>query len=351
MNVKKSVPHPAGVCCGAMEGMVDRLIAAVARRYTRARIPSVTVSLLAEARMQAALAARRRHAPRALELAARMDAGEDGAAEEYGALATLALDEMREEVQERARALGPIEHLAAAAHHRFGDTDEEEYLDDPDLDRDMRVRLLSTLDSLNSTLGNYDAFVRAMEPLMHPDRPTRVLDLAAGHGGFAIAAARMARDRGAALEVTATDLKQEYLDIGREVAEREGLDVRFFVQDALDLSNLARGEYDVVMCTQSLHHFPAGMIARLFREAAGVAGRGVVLIDGCRSVMHGMLLPVLGAIRYRDRAFGHDAWVSFRRFFAPEELGLVVGLGPEGDAVEAKWMRPAHCLVRWRQAA
>ncbi len=332
-----------------MEQIVDAVIAAVAQRYTKARIPSVTVTLLAEARMQAARSVRRRYAAEAAELAARMDGGDRAAAEAYGALAERALREMRAEVQERARQLGAPEHLAAVVHDHFGDTDEPEYLDDPSLDRQMRVRLLSTLDALNGILGSYRAFLRAMEPLLCAGRTTRVLDLAAGHGGFAIAATRLAREQGLALEVTATDIKQEYLDIGREVAARDGLDVRFFVQDALDLSNIPRGEYDVVMCTQSLHHFPASMIARMFREAASVAGSGVLFIDGCRSVMHGLLVPVLGVMRYRDRAFAHDAWVSFRRFFAPEELGLVTGLGPEGDAVEAKWMRPAHCLVRWRK--
>lgn len=327
---------------------MDRVIVGVAQRYTKVRMPSLTVTLLAEARMQAAAHVRAQHADRAIELASRMDAGDREAAHAYGALADRALLEMRREVQERARALGFPERFAAAVHDRWSDTDESEYLDDPNLDRAMRVRLLSTLDSLNTMLGNYRAFLRAMEPLLDPHRPTRVLDLAAGHGGFAIEAMRMAKERGLPIEMTATDLKAEYLAIGEEVAEREGLPVRFLVQDALDLSNLARGEYDVVMCTQSLHHFPPSMIARMFREAASVAGRGVLFIDGCRSVMHGLLLPALGAVRFRDRAFAHDAWVSFRRFFAPEELGLIAGLGPEGGALEAKWMRPGHCLVRWQ---
>jgi ubiquinone/menaquinone biosynthesis C-methylase UbiE len=213
----------------------------------------------------------------------------------------------------------------------------------------MRVRLLATLDSFNTVVGNYRAFFRAMEPLLASDRPTRILDLAAGHGGFALEAMRIARERGMPIEMTATDLMSEYLALGEEVARREALPVRFAVQDALDLSNLREGEHDVVICTQSLHHFPPSMTARIFREATRVAGRGVVLIDGCRSVVQGLLAPMLGVFRYRDRAFAHDAWVSCRRFYAPEELGLLAGLAVPIESVEAKWMRPAHCLVRWRR--
>ena len=329
-----------------MDALMDGVMARVGRRFVSARIPSPSVALLGEARAVAAAHVRARHRAEARALAARMDRGDRVAAEAYGALAERALDEMRREVRARARALGAAEHVMASLHARLGDTDEKEYLDDSALDRAMRVRLLASLDSFNTIVGNYRAFFRAIEPLLVPGRPTRVLDLAAGHGGFALEAMRIARARGVALEMTATDLMPEYLSLGEEAARREGLGVRFAVQDALDLSNLRPGEFDVVMCTQSLHHFPAAMTARIFREAARVAGRGVVLIDGCRSVVQGLLAPVFGVFRYRDRAFAHDAWISCRRFYVPEELGLVAGLAEPEGAFESSWMRPAHCLVR-----
>jgi SAM-dependent methyltransferase len=333
-----------------MNAMADRLMAKMGRKFTGSRLPSPTVGLLGEARARAAARVRARHRDEALALAREVDAGDREAAEAYGALAERALGEMRREVTQIAGGLGPLERMAARVHARFGDTDEEEYLDDPELDRASRVNILRCLDAVNTTMGVYEAFLRAMRPLLSEERPTRVLDLAAGHGGFAIEAARVARRRGLPLELTASDLKPEYLALGEEVAEREGLGVRFVVQDALDLSNLDRGEYDVVLCTQSLHHFPPSLVARMFREAVRVTGRGVVLIDGCRSVLHGITVPTLGVLRYGDRGFAHDARVSFRRFFVPEELGLLTTLGPEGDAVEAKWMRPMHCLVRYSAA-
>ncbi|MCB9594004.1 MAG: methyltransferase domain-containing protein [Sandaracinaceae bacterium] len=331
-----------------MDALMDRAVGFVARRFTASRIPSVSVGLLGEARMKAALAALEAHRPRALELAAAMDAGERGAAEAYGAHAELALEDMRRRTLELATT--PIERAAARVHARFGDTDEAEYLDDPDLDPDMRVRMLDHLDAINRVVGNYRSFTRAMEPLFRPDGTTRILDLAAGHGGFALDVARMARDRGLPVTITATDLRPEYLALGEVAAAHEGLDVTFAVQDALDLSNLEPGAYDLIVCTQAIHHFSPSMTARMFRESARAAGRGVVFVDGCRSVMHSALIPALGIARYGDRGLAHDAFVSFRRFYAPEELGLIGQLGPEGPRVEAKWMRPAHCLLRYRAA-
>lgn len=325
-------------------------MARVGSWFTATGIRSPSIGLLADARRTAADTVLARHRDEARALAARLDAGDREAAEAYGALADRALEEMREEVIRRARSLGIAEHVTASLHARFGRTDEQEYLDDIALDRGMRVRLLATLDSFNTVVGNYRAFFRAMEPLLAADRPTRILDLAAGHGGFALEATRIARERGIPIEMTATDLVPEYLALGEEAARREGLPVRFAVQDALDLSNLRAGEHDILICTQSLHHFPPSMNARIFREATRIAGRGVVLIDGCRSLVQGMLAPVLGVVRYRDSAFAHDAWVSCRRFYAPEELRLIASLAVPDEPVEAKWMRPAHCLVRWRRS-
>lgn len=334
-----------------VQALIDRLVGRVARAYTDHRLPSPTLALLGEARMQAASTVLARHREEARALTQRMDEGDAAAAAAFGALAGRALTEMRRLALERARTLGAPEAIAAAVHARFGDTDEPEYLDDPALDRELRVRLLAKLDELNMVLGSYRAFFRAMRGCLAPEGTTRILDLAAGHGGFALEATRIARAEGIDVEFTATDLKEEYLALGEEVAVRERLPVRFAVQDALDLSNIERGPYDVVTCTQSLHHFDPGMVARIFHEAARVAGRGVVLIDGCRSVSHGLLVPALSMLRYGDRAFAHDAWVSFRRFYAPEELLVLTGLALDDDALECKWMRPAHCLVRWRRPA
>lgn len=316
------------------------------RTFTGARLPSPSVGLLREVRQRALTRVRARYREEALLLAKRADLGDREATVAYGTLAEQALSEMRREVRSIASGRGPLERVAAQLHERFGNTDAQEFLDDPDLDPVRRIRILANLDAVNTRMGIYAAVLRAMRPLVREGRLTRVLDLAAGHGGFAIEATRVARERGLGLEVTASDLRPEYLAIGAELAARKGLSVRFVVQDALDLSNVRPGAYDIILCTQSLHHFPPALIVRMFREATKVAGRGVVLIDGCRSVLHGLTLPALGAFRY-DATFAHDAWVSFRRFFAPEELELLMTLGPEGDAVEAKWMRPLHCLVRY----
>jgi SAM-dependent methyltransferase len=185
-----------------------------------------------------------------------------------------------------------------------------------------------------------------VRPLLRKDRATRILDLAAGHAGFTLEVARIAKREGLELELVASDVKAEYLEIGAQQAKRERLDVAFVLQDALDLGNIEPGRHDVITCTQSLHHFPAGPVTVMLSEALRVAGRGVVFVDGCPSVLGAAAVGSLCLFRYGNRAFAHDAVVSFRRFFAPEELELLARLVARGGALEVRCVAPGYTLVR-----
>jgi 2-polyprenyl-3-methyl-5-hydroxy-6-metoxy-1,4-benzoquinol methylase len=271
--------------------------------------------------------------------------GSDGAPswQAFADIAHTALGAYHSEVMRRARGLS---HAVAAVDRRWHASDKPELLDDPNLDQELRRRIMHRLDHANRTLRSYSYFLDELQPLLRTGEPTTILDLAAGHGGFAIAATELARSRGVELHFTATDLKREYLDMGAAAADKADVDVRFKVQDALDLSNIKPGEYDIILSTQSLHHFPSPLVAVMHDAAARVAGRGVVLIDGCRSALVGTFIGAWGMLHERAwRAFSHDAFTSFRRFFTPEELELLCRLSPLGEGVQVKWTPPGHIIA------
>jgi 2-polyprenyl-3-methyl-5-hydroxy-6-metoxy-1,4-benzoquinol methylase len=324
---------------------VDRAIRALARRLG----PTRGNRILSECRRRALAEVLAWARPEATVLAPRLDAGDAAARDALSRLAERALVDMRQRADNHAD--GSLAPTISAADAWWRSVTAGEHIDDPNLDEGLRRQAMEDLDSLNRVLGTYPAFLDMPGPLMKTDRPTRLLDLAAGHGGFAIALARDARQRGLALRITATDLKQEYLDLGAERARAEGLAVEFAKQDALDLSNLLPGDYDLVICTQSIHHFPPGLVAIMFEAAARVAGRGVVFIDGCRSLTRAAPLVAFVLLRFRNPVIAHDAYVSFRRFFVPEELALLARLGPWGDGAVATWAAPDHCLLRLDKAA
>jgi len=230
-------------------------------------------------------------------------------------------------------------------------SDAMEYIDDPTFPEARRTAAMRRLDGLNRLLGSYVRFLHALEPLLgpRPGAPVTVLDLASGHAGFAIALARLARARGLTLRVIASDLRDEYLEVGRRRAADEGVEVEFRVVDAFHIDRaFAPREIDVITCTQSLHHFGPAMVAGLVAESVRAAGRGILFIDPLRSVTNLLLLGALTWFGSLDPAFFHDATLSIRKSFVPEELGLVARCAPGGDSLEAFFLPPGFSALRTR---
>jgi SAM-dependent methyltransferase len=325
---------------------VDVAVGRIARWLAQSDTSFPALKILESSRKTACERALASHANDARRLAPLLDAGQPAARKELARIAERALGEMRRDARAIAAGQGVSRRLLANVHAWWADTRAEEYLDDPDFDPELRVRVLSHLDAMNDVLGSYQLFFDAVRPLLRPRGRTSILDLAAGHAGFSLEAARIAQREGLELRLVASDVKSEYLEIGAAAARAEDLEVSFLLQDALDLSNLERGAYDVITCTQSLHHFPAGLVAVMLSEALRVAGRGVVFVDGCPSLIGAAAIGSLCLFRYGDRAFAHDAVVSFRRFFAPEELELMTRLTARGERAEVKVLAPAYTLVR-----
>ena len=329
---------------------VDRFLRRAAQSVDKLGFRAPSIDRLRSARQNAAndiVDTYRREASELVELYL------DGDLQCRDTLASLvedALVEMRHWVLAHSARHGGLERSLAQTDRWWLAPELEELLDEPTFDENKRTRVLGDLDSLNRLLGSYQHFFDVLKPYFVQDRPTRILDLAAGHGGFALEAIRIAKAQGLELDVTATDLKAEYLELGRARARRENLPIKFAVQDALDLSSLAVNEgglsdYDIIVCTQSLHHFPPGLVNVMFHSAARASKRAVVFIDGCRSSLTAIPVVGLALARYKNLTMAHDSYVSFRKFFVPEELGMLCRLGPWADIVQSTWMRPGHCLM------
>ncbi len=340
-----------GGSVGPLDGRLDHWVRGVAARISSWGRPTATGLALASVRGEAAdraLDARHLVLRELAEVFTREGEAAEEITEAKNRLARIASDglaSMRRDVD--ARASRSWRAPLALLDRRWRETDTVELIDRVEFDQQKRVQLMAHLDEMNVTLGAYAAFFDVLRPFLRSDRPTRVLDLAAGHGGFLLEVARLAREEGLALELVASDIAQEYLAIGEVNAARRGLPVRFVVQDALDTTNLEPGAYDVIVCTQSLHHFPPGLVSVLVHEALRIASSAVVLIDGARSKTNAALIPMLGVLRYRDLPFAHDSWVSLRKFFSPEELGLLARFGATASpgaprGVTSRFLPPGH---------
>ncbi|MFO0607495.1 MAG: methyltransferase domain-containing protein [Polyangiales bacterium] len=274
------------------------------------------------------------------EHAAALDRAQYSNRDVFAPLADALVREHRRRVAERAEGLLGV----AARVDAWLPTDASEHVDDPALPAARRRRVIEDVDRFNRLLGSYVRFLDLVAPLL-PRAGGTVLDVASGHGCFPLALAAHARDRGLRLKVIATDLREEYLAVGRAKGDPA---VEFRVLDALALRGaFAPGAVDVITCTQSLHHLDAGTVAGFLAEALATAP-GVLFVDAGRAASAAAGAAALSLVGTRDPVFVHDAWVSVRRAFVREELALIARCVPGGERVEAMDVRPGFVALRTR---
>ncbi len=114
--------------------------------------------------------------------------------------------------------------------------------------------------------GLAEALLRLMPPLV-------IADLGAGEGGFALLLAQRAE------KVIAVDSSARMIEVGRETAQRAGIENVEFRQGDMEELPLEDGSVDLVFFSQSLHH--ALHPERAVEEAARIlrAGGRIVILD------------------------------------------------------------------------
>lgn len=252
------------------------------------------------------------------------------------ALVDRLVGELRQRVAEEARRTSPLHRLASAVDRRMP-VDTVELMDRDEVSTQVKQRIITDLEQVQELIGTYERLLAVAAPYLGPG--CRILDVASGHGGLPIWLARHARDHGLDWQVVASDVNPDFVRLAEDQARRAGLPVTGRVLDALDM-DLEPGSVDLVTCTAAIHHLPHGQVAVLFAEALRVARRGVVFLDGYRSPTQLGVAMGLFAATGASRHTLHDAAVSVRKMFVPEELSLLAACTPGARQAEAAWVPP-----------
>ncbi|MCA9522141.1 MAG: methyltransferase domain-containing protein [Myxococcales bacterium] len=224
-------------------------------------------------------------------------------------------------------------------------------LGEPTLERHLRN--IASLDKVNDTLRSYALFSRLVRRFVDERLPARgesttlrILDLASGHGGFPLFLDRHARRHGWNWQITGSDYDRNYVAKAQERARIAGQNVAFVELDALQMAGLASGDYDLIVCTQSIHHFRPGQLARMMRESSRVARHGWVLVDSIRGFFFAAAVAgFIGALT-RNPDTIHDGWISLRKMFFPEELRFLARMAGL-DAPDTTMHPPLFVRCAW----
>lgn len=200
-------------------------------------------------------------------------------------------------------------------------SDEQELLDHASQDPEELAQNLRDIRRVNQLLGGTSTVLRHLPRLLAdiPDkRPVTVLDLATGSGDIPLAISRWARRRDIPMTIVASDFSEDILAVANEqIADTQGITLARHDARAVPLPDK---QFDIVLCSLSLHHFAPDDAVRVLGEMDRLSRVGFILNDLYRGRLGYTAAWIAARLTTRNRLTRNDAPLSVRRAYTPDEL-------------------------------
>jgi ubiquinone/menaquinone biosynthesis C-methylase UbiE len=226
----------------------------------------------------------------------------------------------------------------------------EELLDAPVADPRLLARNLRDIRRINRFLGWTSLVVKTVSESVARQQLQNcaLLDVATGSADIPLAIARWARQQRLQLAITATDLSEQVLAAAQ--ANCAGVpEITLARQDALALA-YGDQSFDLALCSMALHHFSPDDASTLLGELARVARRAVIVSDLQRSLPAYLGAWLLTHTLMPNRLTRHDAPISVRRAYTPQELrALADSAGLHTASIRTVF--PFRQVLVWQRSA
>jgi ubiquinone/menaquinone biosynthesis C-methylase UbiE len=174
-----------------------------------------------------------------------------------------------------------------------------------------------------------------------------VLEVASGAGYVPEAARKRLERRGIHLKITLLDRARSHLPTeaqGSSLNNQKSIPV---VGDARALP-FANSTFDLVDCTLFAHHLLPGELVKFVNEGLRVCRIAVLINDIVRHPVHlGLVYAALPL--FRSRITRHDAVVSVRRAYTPQEMkGILEATGAASSEIRRHYLFRMGAIA-WKQ--
>jgi SAM-dependent methyltransferase len=198
--------------------------------------------------------------------------------------------------------------------------DSEEWLDQGRGTPEAIEQSLADLSRINRWLGGMRGLASHLYPRLRgrPAGRLRVLDLGAGGCTIPALIAQWARGEHIPLDIFALDLRHAHLRWAQ--ARLRGCPEIALVQGDVLSPPFAEGSFDLVISSLFLHHFTKEELTQLLPKWLRLARRGLVMTDLVRHPVPYWFIKASAPAFARSAITRHDAPVSIRRAYRPQEL-------------------------------
>lgn len=261
--------------------------------------------------------------------------------EELERLTDSFMERFRQERFEVSKELGPG-FVVSELIEQMVRTGEREHMDDETKLGSERLESVRALDRMNRMTLAYehqcDLLMPLIEELGRAGKPVNILELAAGSGGLTFALAERAQKAGIEVRITASDIVPAMIDEGNREAAERNLPVSFRQLNAFDFEGIEPGSVDLVIISQSLHHFTPGQLALMIAQAKRHGASAFVGLDGFRSLLLIGGVPLVASLQGIGE-FTLDGLTSARKFYSGIELDIIAAIatGKEAHRVTCSW--------------
>ncbi len=200
-------------------------------------------------------------------------------------------------------------------------SEKEEIMDNFDLQGKALEEIFRDLEQVNRLLGGNQITLSGIKMILEKNpeiSSLKIADIGCGNASLLKEVAEFGRRNGIGMELTGIDANIHAI----EIAENNTMnypEIKFLAQNIFS-EGFKKMEFDVILCTLTLHHFKDDQIRQLIRLFLKCSKLGVVINDLQRSRLAYYLFQGFSRVFMKNDIARQDGLTSILRSFKEEDL-------------------------------
>lgn len=200
-------------------------------------------------------------------------------------------------------------------------SNQAEIMDDFDLQGKALEEIFHDLEKVNRLLGGYNVTLNGINMVLkkYPGTTSlKIADIGCGNGSLLKEVADFGRRNDIRMELIGIDVNKHAIEIARNNTLNYP-EISFKAQDIFS-EGFKKKEFDMILCTLTLHHFQDDKVRRLIKIFLKCSRLGVVINDLQRSRLAYYLFQGFSRLFMKNDIARKDGLTSILRSFKREDL-------------------------------
>ena len=197
-------------------------------------------------------------------------------------------------------------------------TEEEEIMDDFSLEGEELRDALDKIASINQFLGGNKLTLQGVKKLIHKNDEITIVDVGCGNGDMLRALADFGTKNNYNFKLIGIDANAFTIDYAIKLSQ-EYPNISYKCEDVFS-EPFSQLNYDIVLCTLTLHHFKNNQIDYLLQLFYKQARIGIVINDLHRNIIAYRAFQLICFFFRLNRMSREDGLISILRGFKKQEL-------------------------------